>query len=56
MNKSEVVFHLVAVISQRFPGFAPDEVERKLMQEGWPLGAIREALKTPQPWPRNATS
>ncbi|MEM6889205.1 MAG: hypothetical protein AAF636_13815 [Pseudomonadota bacterium] len=44
MNKCEVVRHLKALISCRFQGFPEREIEQKLMDEGWSIGAIREAI------------
>ena len=43
MNKQEVVSRLVAQIWQRFRGVPLEEVERKLVKEGWAIGAVREA-------------
>ncbi len=44
MNKSKVVAHLNCEIKLRFHGRTKNEIERDLMNEGWSIGAIREAL------------
>jgi len=43
MNKQEAVSRLVALIWQRFRGVPIEEVERALVNEGWAIGAVREA-------------
>ncbi len=44
MNKAKVVLQLVSAIKGRLSGHSPEQIEHKLLLEGWPLGAIREAL------------
>ncbi|MEL7117576.1 MAG: hypothetical protein AAGP08_18660 [Pseudomonadota bacterium] len=44
MNKAKVVAHLNYEIRLRFHGCTNREIERDLMNEGWSIGAIREAL------------
>lgn len=44
MNKSKVVAHLNYEIKLRFHGRTNRDIERDLMNEGWSIGAIREAL------------
>lgn len=44
MTKSKVVSQLVLEIRRRFHGVSQMEIERRLMIEGWCIGAIREAL------------
>jgi hypothetical protein len=44
MNKSKVVSQLALVISQLYRGTSKSEIEQKLMNDGWSIGAIREAF------------
>ena len=44
MNKSKVVNQLSFVISHLYLGISEQEIEQKLMNDGWSIGAIREAL------------
>ena len=43
MNKQEIISRLVAQIWHRFRGVPLEEVERELVNEGWAIGAVREA-------------
>ena len=45
MNKTKVVLHLVGLIKLRFRGLSESEIERELVEEGWAVGAIREAME-----------
>ena len=44
MNKQKVVSHLVGLIWERFRGVPHKKIERALVDEGWSLGAVREAI------------
>lgn len=45
MNKEKVVSHLVALIWQQFNGVPRREIESALVEDGWSIGAVREAIK-----------
>ena len=44
MNKQQTVSQLVVLIWRRFRGVSNEEIERVLVEEGWALSAVREAV------------
>lgn len=45
MTNAEIVSKLVFEIRWRFYDVAAEDIEKKLVSEGWSIGAIREAIK-----------